>query len=177
MGDVTESSTVVDEVAEPLEPAAPVADPAPVVDEVVEPEVPAAPAEGDKPVLLDQAAVDKILGAERRKTREKLEKLEALEAQVEALLKKDHENLLDKLAVGGVKRERLERTGLTGEALETFANELAADIAEVSSAAPKTLKLNDVLLGATGVKVAGNLAPGSQEEALAAIKVRFSGGE
>lgn len=143
-------------------PAAPAT---PVVEAEVKPE-----AKDNSPIIFDQAAVDKILGAERRKTRETIS---SLQKQVDDLLQKDYSTQLDRLAVGGIKRELLEKTGLKGDALEDFATDLAAGIQELAgNSAPSTIKFESAAAGVSpaGVQVNRGDKPASVEDAMASIQ-------
>ena len=110
----------------------------------------AATAAADGATEIDQATKDKAYGAVRREFKEKLEAKDRRIAELEA---KEHDYLLDSLSVEGVKRERLEKTGLKGDALAAFAAELAADIAEARGAAAPAAATTTAAAAAAGFKL------------------------
>lgn len=150
----------------------------------------AAAADPAKPEAEDAQAVrDRIAGSIRREYREKLDAKEKrileLEAKETEFLAREHDSLLDSLATGGVKRERLEKTGLTGDDLKAFAEDLRSDLAELSQAKPgdgkaepearKEVKLGDILGGSPAGVALGSSKALTLEEAMAQAMQEIEG--
>lgn len=134
---------------------------------VEEPKVEPKAVDENKQLIFDQAGFDKIIGERVRKERERAE---ALEAQVNELMNDKHEALLEKLAVNGIKKERLVQTGLKGDALRDYAKGLADDLAEYKGAQSNTINLADAekFGSAAGVEITTK-TPETADAALDAV--------
>ncbi len=132
-----------------------------------EPEVEEPKFDENKQIIFDQAGFDKVIAARVKAERAKTA---ALEAQVEELMADKHEALLNSLAVGGIKKERLVKTGLKGDALREFAAELAEDFASFTGAESRGISLSEAekRTNTSGVQLSKK-TPTNADDALNAI--------
>lgn len=148
--------------------------------EEVKPKAPAAAAaveedeDNGEPIILDKKEHDRIAAAVRRQEKARIA---ALEEQVSRLTAREHSLHLDTLAVGGVKRSLLEKTGLTGTALDEFVAEYKTSLGERPTPG---LRLEDAVGAAPagGIAQASRPAPDSFEAAMENISnsLKHSGG-
>lgn len=120
--------------------------------------------EEGKTIVLDQKKFDSIMSGRLKKEKDRIEKLEQ---QLEELQGNQHSLLLDKLAIGGVKRSLLEKTGLKGAELEAY----AAELAEIVGTGNSTISLEAATsaVPATGIGAIKQPAPRTVEDALESI--------
>lgn len=116
----------------------------------------------NEPIILDKKEHNRIAAAVRRQEKARIDDLEKRLERAEA---REHSLHLDTLATGGVKRSLLEKTGLTGDALEEFAKELAASMGDRPAA---SLRLEDAVGSSAtgGISQATRPAPGTLEAAM-----------
>lgn len=169
-GDVGEQIVGRSEAEATADPEAPAE--APAATEIVEvektePEAEDLVFEEGKQIVLDQSRFDSILSGRLKKEKKRIEELET---ELQTVREKQHSSELDKLAVGGVKRAWLERSGLKGQELEAFAKELAEGF---GSGISSTLKLEDAVksVPVSGSALLDRAAPNSIEAAMASISL------